>query len=90
MVEDAGSMTARAQKETEARSLPLLTYSVLRRKFVSLGDENNFVLCSARCGKIPSLCVRYYCWVPSPVDATVQLSRLVDEGGSDPTNFLGG
>ena len=32
----------------------------------------------------------YYCSVHSPVDATVQLSRLVEEGGSDPTNFLGG
>jgi hypothetical protein len=28
--------------------------------------------------------------VPSPVDATVQLRQLVDEVGSDPTNFLCG
>jgi hypothetical protein len=54
---------------------------------VSLRDENNLVLCCARRGKIPSLCAPYYCLALSPVDATVQLSRLVTEGGSDPRTF---
>ena len=90
MVDDAVSMTTAAQKETEAGSLPLLTYSVLEKKIVSLGSENNFALSSARSGAVPSLRAPYYGSVLSPVDATVQLPRLVGEGGSDPTNFLGG
>jgi hypothetical protein len=57
---------------------------------VSLRDENNFALVSSPFGKIPSLCAPYYCSALLPVDATVELSRLVAEGGSDPTNFLGG
>jgi hypothetical protein len=90
MVDNAGSMTSPAQEETEARSLPLLTYSVLGKKIVSLGSENNFALSCASSGAVPSLYAPYYGSVLSPVDATVQLSRLVEEGGSDPTNFLGG
>jgi hypothetical protein len=90
MVDNASVMTAPAWKETDARSLPLLTYSVLGKKFVSLRDENNFALSCASSEQILSLCARYCCSALSPVDATVRLSRLVDEGGSDPTNFLGG
>jgi hypothetical protein len=90
MVDYAGSMPAPARKATEARSLPLLTYSVLGEKFVSLREENNFALSCASSGVVPSLCVPYYCSALSTVDVTVQLSRLVTEGGSDPTNFLGG
>jgi len=63
---------------------------VLRKKIVSLGSENNFASGSASSGVVPSLCAPYYGSAPSPVDATVQLSRLVEEGGSAPTNFLGG
>jgi hypothetical protein len=90
MVDNASVMTAPAWKETEGRSLPLLTYSVFGKKIVSLRSENNFALRSARSGVVPSLCAPYYGSAPSPVDATVQLSRRVKEGGSDPTNFLGG
>jgi hypothetical protein len=90
MVDDAVSMTTAAQKETEAGSLPLLTYSVLEKKIVSLGSENNFALSSARSGAVPSLCTPCYGSVLSPVGAAVQLPRLVGEGGSDPTHFLGG
>ncbi len=53
MVDNAGSMTAPAQEETEARSLPLLTYSVLGRKFVSLRSENNFALRIVSCWNGP-------------------------------------
>jgi hypothetical protein len=44
MVKTADSMTASAKKETEARSLPLPTYSVLGKEFVSVLSENNFDL----------------------------------------------
>jgi hypothetical protein len=88
-VDSAGSITAPAKKETEASSLSLLTYSVLGKKIVSLRTENNFALRSASSGIVPSLCAPYFGSALSPVDATVQLSRLVDEGGRDPTNFFG-
>lgn len=86
MVDSAGSM-APVQKETEARSLPLLTYSVLEKKIVSLIRENNFALKFASCGAVPSLCAPSYCSVLSPVDATVQLSRLADRVGATPRTF---
>ncbi len=89
MVDSVGAITALPQKETEARSPPLLTYSVLEKKFVSLSDKNNFALRAAIAGGVTLLCAPYYCWVLSPVDATVQLSRRIEEGGSDPTNFFG-
>jgi hypothetical protein len=57
---------------------------------VSLGSENNSPLNFAMSRAVPSLCVPYYGSVLSPVDATAQLASLVEEGGSDPTNFLGG
>ena len=57
---------------------------------MSLRNENNFALSSASSGTVPVAIAPYYGSVLSPVDATVQLSRLVEEGGSDPTNFLGG
>jgi hypothetical protein len=57
---------------------------------VSLGSKNNFVLRSASSAVVASLYTPYYGSALSPVDATVQLSRLVEEGGSDPTHFLGG
>jgi hypothetical protein len=44
MVENADSMADPAKKETEARFLPLSTYSVLGKKFVSVVSENNFGL----------------------------------------------
>jgi hypothetical protein len=47
MVDNAGSMSAPAQEEIGARSLPLPTYSVLGKKIVSLASENNFALSSA-------------------------------------------
>ena len=88
---NANSMTASVSKETEARFLPLLTYSVLEGKFVSLGHENNFVRCSARSGEMLSPCVPYYCAALFACGRERQLSRLlVVEGGSAPTNFLGG
>ena|SRR5271156_6473600 len=90
MVENADSMADPAKKETEARFLPLSTYSVLGTKFVSVVSENNFGLSFATSWGGPSQCPSYYCSVLSSVDAAVQLSRLVEEGGSDPTNFLGG
>jgi hypothetical protein len=46
---------------------------------VSLRNENNFALNSANSGAPPSLCGPYYSSALLPVDATVQLSRLVDE-----------
>jgi hypothetical protein len=57
---------------------------------VSVKSENNFGLGSATSGRGLSVCAFYYWFVLPPVDATVQLSRLGEEGGSDPTNFLGG
>jgi len=63
---------------------------VLGKKIVSLGTENNFALRSASSGVVRSLYKPYYGSPLSPVDATLQLSRRVGEGGSDPTNFLGG
>ena len=57
---------------------------------MSLKDENNFALIPTISRQALPLRRPYYCWAPSPVDATVQLSRLVEEGGSDPTHFLGG
>jgi hypothetical protein len=63
---------------------------VLEKKIVSLESENKFALRIASSGAVPSLDAPYYCSVLSPVDTTEQLSRLVEEGGSDPTNFLGG
>ena len=57
---------------------------------MSLDDENNFALRSVRSGAVRSLCAPYYGSALSPVNVTVQLARLVDEGGSDPTHFLGG
>ena len=67
MVDNAGSISAPAEKETEARSLPLLTYSVLGKKIVSLGTENNLALRSAISGEVPSLCAPYYGSVLPPV-----------------------
>ena len=57
---------------------------------MSVKSENNFDLSFAICGSGPWLCASYYWLVLPSVDATVQLSRLVETGGSDPTNFLGG
>jgi hypothetical protein len=57
---------------------------------VSVESENSFGLRFATSGIGPWLCACYD-WLALPsVDATVQLSRLVETGGSDPTNFLGG
>ena len=90
MVENADSMSAPAKKETETRALPLLTYSVLGKENCVGGKKNNFAPSFAASGRGLLLCTVYYGSVHSPVDATVQLSRLVGTGGSDPTNFLGG
>ena len=57
---------------------------------MSRRGENNFALVSAISGVVASLYAPYYPSAHSPVDATVQLSRLVEAGGSDPTTFLGG
>jgi hypothetical protein len=57
---------------------------------VSLGSENSFALSSIRSVAVPLGMLALLQLVLSPVDLTVQLSRHVAEGGSDPTNFLGG
>ena len=57
---------------------------------MSVKSENNFGLGLATSERGLSLCASYYWFVVPPVDATVQVSRLGETGGSDPTNFLGG
>jgi hypothetical protein len=57
---------------------------------VSRRDENNFALQRFELWSGPIIMPELLFIRMSPVDAAVQLSRLVDEGGSDPTNFLGG
>ena len=47
---------------------------------MSLRDKNNFAATSTCSGVVPSLCGPYYGSALSPVDATVQLSRRVEEG----------
>ena len=63
---------------------------MLEKKIVSLESENNFALRIAGSGAVPSLDAPYYGSLLLPVDTTEQLARLVEEGGSDPANFLGG
>ena len=57
---------------------------------MSLIDQNNFAISATNAGTVLSSIAPYYGSLVPPVDATVQLSCLVEEGGSDPTNFLGG
>jgi hypothetical protein len=84
MVDNPGFMTPPADEETEARSLPLLTYSVLGKKIVSLRDENNFAVSSALSGAVPTLCAPYYSSALSPVGSTGRLPQAVEEVGAIP------